>query len=199
MRLFLLPLIALLAFPGRAAHAQTDSLRTPLLHVKGRILMFANGLGIEYFPARRHSVEVYGVASYYSGTPSIDLTREGALIAAYRYYLRPTFGEKRVRRWYLSPFLKHTRLAYGQGKLEDGDTYRPRGIRWCPGFVVGRQVLSPTRSGLIEWFIGPQFGMSHDLERTYFSNGSVNSHWGNRQFWTIRAGIDFGIVSYRKR
>jgi hypothetical protein len=203
MRLFLL--IVLLAFAGRAAQGQTDSLTTdrlptPLLHVKGRILMFVNGMGIEYFPARRHSVELYGVASFYTGTPSIDHTREGALIGAYRYYLEPAIGAKWVRWWYLSPFLKHTRLSYGTGYLNDGDTYRHRGIRWCPGFVVGRQVQKrPALSGLVEWFIGPQFVMARDLERTYLGNGSVDGRWVNRRFWTIRAGIDFGIVSYRKR
>lgn len=198
MRSYLLPLLVLLAFPVPAVLAQPDSLKTSLLHVKGRILMLANGVGAEYFPARRHSVELYGVASFYTGTPSIDHTREGAVIAAYRYYLRPGSGEKWIRRWYLSPFLKHSRLAYGKGDLNDGDTYRHRGVRWCPGFVVGRQVLKGTRQGLIECFIGPQFVMSRDLERTLSNNGPGYSRWTDRRFWTVRAGIDFGIVTHRK-
>jgi|GEM_PF-3356296 len=199
MRPFFLPLIALLVFTAPAVLAQPDLLKTPLLHVKGRMLMIANGVGVEYFPARRHSVELYGVGSFYTWTPSIDHTRERALIAAYRYYLRPRFGEKGVRRWYLSPFLKRSRLTYGTGDLNDGDTYRHRGVRWCPGFVLGRQVLKGlTRQGLIECFIGPQFVMARDLEKVFASNGPVYNRWMNRQFWTLRAGIDVGIVRHRQ-
>ncbi len=192
-------LTALLVVCSLAAQAQgeRDSIRTPRLAVKGRLFLVANGLGVEYSLSRRHSVEVYGVASFYTWTPSIDMTQEAAGIAAYRYYLNDGRSNKSLRRWYVSPFFKYGDVTPGYGNIDFNAPFAVRSHRFIPGVVLGRQVLfGRRRHGLFEWFVGPQYVVARDRE-SIPGDGSATRQT-TRQFWSVRAGVDLGVAVYRR-